>query len=71
MGLCQISYETEMCWTLSDIKNPLFAGKSGKKRKKDKNSPNSGADTRVNKRTMADSFNYSLSPTGLTQTQAS
>ena len=48
-----------------------MAGKSGRKRKKDKNSPNSGADTRVNKRTMADSFNYSLSPTGLTQTQAS
>ena len=47
-----------------------MAGKSGRKRKKDKNSPNSGADTPVNKRTMADSFNYSLSPTGLTQTQA-
>ena len=48
-----------------------MAEKSGKKRKKDKNLPNSGADTQVSKRTMANSFNYSLSPTGLTQTQAS
>lgn len=43
----------------------------GRKRKKDKASPNSNSDIQENKRTMASLGSYTSSPPGLTQTQAS
>ena len=48
-----------------------MAGKSGRKRKKDRNSPSSKTETQENKRIMADFNRYNSSQTGLTQTQAS